>query len=420
MAERRNLALCPWVETVLREQLQRGERKRVTGSTAAVQKTNLKPTSSIYWRQDFDERMRGHMQIGDAIRRGAVVAGWGDQGGEDRPLEWVRVLDVDALASLLGVSTNVDQLGEAMEGLAPWLRRCSQLEEVLQAWAALRRPRALGPDSWHSWRDALRVLDALATKPGEDQVIRVLSGHLFSDTKRIERLLPQLDVLSGEGLASRPRGKWEVLRTLGLVKQPLPLMVAGTGSILMQEGPDCTIVQPYVGVAPKNVRGLAATPAWVLTIENLTTFHLAAEVMTGRADGMVVFTGGMPSPAWVAGFRQLTADLPPSTVFYHWGDIDVGGFRIAARLQEVAVPTGVLLQPWLMNATTQGCGKKVSDSVRDAMRAAAMRAGWSMLLEMPALTLEQERVAVKLPGKSQPDEEGLSGDGYHKQARNVT
>ena len=420
MAERRNLALCPWVETVLREQLQRGERKRVTGSTAAVQKTNLKPTSSIYWRQDFDERMRGHMQIGDAIRRGAVVAGWGDQGGEDRPLEWVRVLDVDALASLLGVSTNVDQLGEAMEGLAPWLRRCSQLEEVLQAWAALRRPRALGPDSWHSWRDALRVLDALATKPGEDQVIRVLSGHLFSDTKRIERLLPQLDVLSGEGLASRPRGKWEVLRTLGLVKQPLPLMVAGTGSILMQEGPDCTIVQPYVGVAPKNVRGLAATPAWVLTIENLTTFHLAAEVMTGRADGMVVFTGGMPSPAWVAGFRQLTADLPPSTVFYHWGDIDVGGFRIAARLQEVAVPTGVLLQPWLMNATTQGCGKKVSDSVRDAMRAAAMRAGWSMLLEIPALTLEQERVAVKLPGKSQPDEEGLSGDGYHKQARNVT
>lgn len=415
MSESRHLALCPWVDAVLREQLQRGERKRVTGSTAAVQKTNLKPTSSIYWRQDFDERMRGHGQIRDAVRRGAVAAGWGDQGGEDRPLEWVRVLDVNALAGLLGVSTNVDQLGAAMEGLAPWLERYPRLAEVLQAWAALRRPRTLGPDSWRSWRDALQVLDALATKPGEDQVIRVLSGHLFSDTKRIEKLLPQLDVLSGEGLASRPRGKWEVLKTLGLVKQPLPLMVAGVGTILMHEGPNCTIVQPYVGLAPRSVRGLAATPAWVLTIENLTTFHLAAEGMKGRADGMVVFTGGMPSPAWVAGFRQLTVDLPPSTVFYHWGDIDVGGFRIAARLQEVAVPAGVSLQPWLMNATTQGSGKKVSDSVRDAMRAAATRTGWSMLQEMPALTLEQERVEVKLPGKSPSDEEGLSNDGRRKQ-----
>lgn len=397
MAEGRQLALCPWVEAVLREQLQRGERKRVTGSAAAPQKTNLKPTSSIYWRQDFDERMRGHEQIRDAVRRGAVVAGWGDQGGEDRPLEWIRVQDVDALASLLGITTNVDQLQAAKEGLASWRERHPRLEEVLQAWAALRRVRALGPDSWRSWRDALQVLDALAARPGEDQVIRVLSGHLFSDTKRIEQLLPQLDALSGEGLASRPRSKWEVLKTLGLVKQPLPLMVAGAGTILMQEGPDCAIVRPYVGVAPRSVRGLAATPAWVLTIENLTTFHLAADALQGRQDGLVVFTGGMPSPAWVSGFRSLTDELSPGTAFYHWGDIDLGGFRIAARLQQFAMPTGTSLQPWLMDATVHDGGTHASDSVRDAMRAAAIRAGWSELREMPALTLEQERVGVTFP-----------------------
>ncbi|MBB6600311.1 Wadjet anti-phage system protein JetD domain-containing protein [Luteimonas sp. MC1825] len=397
MAEGRRPVLCVWVEAVLREQLQRGERKRVTGSTAAPQKSNLTATNSIYWRQGFDERMRGHEQIQSAVRRGAVLAGWGDQGGEDRPLEWVRVRDVDVLADLLGVSTNVDQLQAATEGLTSWLERYPPLSDVLHAWAALRRARALGPDSWRSWRDALHVLDALATKPGEDQVIRVLSGHLFSDTKRIEKLLPQLDVLSGEGLASRPRGKWEVLKTLGLVKQPLPLMVAGVGTILMQDGPDCTIVRPYVGVAPRNVCGLAATPAWVLTIENLTTFHLVAEAMTGRTDGLAVFTGGMPSPAWVAGFRRLTEKLSQSATFYHWGDIDVGGFRIAARLREVAVPADVLLQPWLMDATTQGGGKVASDSTRDAMTAAALRAGWTMLQEMPALTLEQEQIDVKLP-----------------------
>lgn len=397
MVESRRVALCPWVEAVLREQLRRGERKRVSGSTAVPQKTNLKPTSSIYWRQDFDQRMRGHEQIRDAVQRGAIEVKWGDQGGEDRPLEWVRVRDVDALANLLGVTTNVDQLQVAKEGLASWLERYPRMDDVLQAWTALRRVRAMGPDSWRSWWDALQVLDALAARPGEDQVIRVLSGHLFSDTKRIENLLPQLDVLSGDGLASRPRGKWEVLKTLGLVKQPLPLMVAGDGKILMDEGPDCTIVQPYVGVAPQNVRGLLAKPAWVLTIENLTTFHLAANALKNREDGLVVFTSGMPSPAWIAGFRRLTADLPSATEFYHWGDIDVGGFRIAARLQQFAMAEGVSLRPWLMDQTSLGRGKVVSDSTRDAMRGAAIRAGWIAFDKLPALTLEQERVEVTLP-----------------------
>lgn len=397
MAEGRRLILCPWVETVLREQLHRGERKRVTGSTAAPQKTNLKPTNSVYWRNEFDERMRGHGQIREAIKRGAVVAGWSDQGAEDRPLEWVRVSNVDALAIILGVDTNMDQLQAAQEGLAPWLDRYSRLGELLDAWAALRRVRAFGPDSWRSWRDALQVLDALAAKHGEDQVIRVLSGHLFSDTKRIEQLLPQLDVLSGDGLASRPRGKWEVLKTLGLVKQPLPMMVAGVGNIVMHEGPDCTMVFPYVGVAPQAVGGMMSAPAWVLTIENLTTFHLAAEALKGREDGLVVFTGGMPSPAWVAGFRRLTGDLPASTVFYHWGDIDLGGFRIAARLNEVALPGDSSLQPWLMDLTMRGQGEEVSETTGNAMRLSAVRIGWLDLQDLPNRTLEQERVALKLP-----------------------
>lgn len=397
MADGRRPVMCVWVEAVLHEQLQRGERKRVTGSTAAPQKSNLTHTNSIYWRQTFDERMRGHGQIRDAVRRGAIDAGWGDQGGEDRPLEWVRVRDVDALASELDVATNADQLRIAIAGLAPWLERYPRVSEVIQSWTALRRVRALGPDSWRSWRDGLQVLDALAARPGEDQVIRVVSGHLFSDTKRIEQLLPQLDVLSGEGLASRPRGKWEVLKTLGLVKQPLPMMVAGAGTIVMKDGPDCTIVRPYVGVAPKSVRELTNAPAWVLTIENLTTFHLAAEALKGRDDGLIVFTGGMPSPAWIAGFRRMTGALPEPTVFYHWGDIDLGGFRIAAQLQHLALPEGVSLRPWQMDLTMHGQGNEVSPATGDAMRSAANRAGWSELQDVPNRTLEQERVAVVLP-----------------------
>ena len=157
------------------------------------------------------------------------------------------------------------------------------------------------------------------------------------------------------------------------------------------------MVRPYVGVAPQSVRGLIAKPAWVLTIENLTTFQLAAEALKGRDDGVVVFTGGMPSPAWVAGFRRLTGDLPASTVFYHWGDIDVGGFRIAARLNEVALPVDCSLQPWLMDLTMRGQGEEVSETTGNAMRTSAVRVGWLALQALPNRTLEQERIALKLP-----------------------
>jgi hypothetical protein len=63
-----------------------------------------------------------------------------------------------------------------------------------------------------------------------------------------------------------------------------------------------------------------------------------------------------------------------------------------------------------MDATTHVGGKEVSDSIRDAMRSAAIRAGWSMLQEMPALTLEQEQVEVKLPDTEKKQGKSPNGE----------
>lgn len=392
-----NVAASDWVTMLLKEQLQRGERKRVTGAASRPPKTNLSGTNSIYWQQPYSERLRGHERIRAAVRAGAIEAGWSDQGGEDRPLEWIRVRDVDALASVLGVSTNHDQLEKAEQGLAGFIVQFPRVREVLLAWAELRRVRALGPESYASWRDALLLLEWLRSRSSKDQLLRVVSGNLFGDTKRIEQLLPQLDVLTGEGVSTRPRGKWEILQSLGLVKQPMPFLVAGSGTVLMQSGPACAIARPFVGLAPTSIEGFAGTPCWILTIENLTTFHQAAEALEGRADGLVVYTGGMPSPSWIEAFQRLSGALPPETVFYHWGDIDLGGFRIAAHLQETAIPKGMALRPWLMDETRSGHGVEVNTSTHEAMLIAARRAGWHELDDLPALSLEQERVSVRLP-----------------------
>ena len=56
----------------------------------------------------------------------------------------------------------------------------------------------------------------------------------------------------------------------------------------------------------------------------------------------------MPSPAWRALYSRLLAGLPPDIPVYHWGDIDEGGFRIAALISRCAAASGHTLRPWKM------------------------------------------------------------------------
>lgn len=65
-------------------------------------------------------------------------------------------------------------------------------------------------------------------------------------------------------------------------------------------------------------------------MENLTTFHELA----GRRpeEAILVYTGGMPSPSWKRAYGLFLNALPQHATLHHWGDIDVGGFRIASHI----------------------------------------------------------------------------------------
>lgn len=89
----------------------------------------------------------------------------------------------------------------------------------------------------------------------------------------------------------------------------------------------------------------------MLTIENLTPFHLAAQ-LEGVGRAIRDYTGGMPSPAWARTYRSILASLPVAVPTYHWGDVDVGGFRIAAQIRRHIEFDRTYL-PWLMNIDQQ-------------------------------------------------------------------
>jgi hypothetical protein len=388
------------VEDTLNQLLQRGERAGRSGSDRAIQE-RFDSADSDYWRLPLSERDRAHERFLAAQQAGAVELKWSRQGGEDRPLEIVRLCDLDKLAAFLGKHTVAQSIQQAEAILARWRGRSERVGQILERWRSGKAVRGLSPSSAADFADALRVVDAAEMAADDDQVVRVLSAQLFGDSKRIEHLVRHLDVFTAESLVAPARHWDEVFSPLGLVKEPQPFLMAGAGVLHLSGAEECPVAQPFVGVASKAITGYRGAPAWILTIENLTTFHMATSALKGRSDGLVIYTGGMPSPAWARAYRSILRSLPADVPAYHWGDVDVGGFRIAAHIRRHVEAERDFL-PWLMMDIAGHSGSREADSfASNEMSRLAKQAGWNDLGDQIFGSLiEQESLVVTLPSSA--------------------
>ena len=164
------------------------------------------------------------------------------------------------------------------------------------------------------------------------------------------------------------------------------------------------ITAPYIGLAPQSIRqiDLAEGASYVMSVENLTTFHEIALGKSGKPRGLVVYTAGMPSPAlrrvYGACLEKALADGRRARL--HWGDIDLGGFRIAACLaREHASP----LHLWAMDPVAHpGAPARktlTGDELSEITRIAA-RYGWEKIAENVCndkRAIEQEAMQLALP-----------------------
>ncbi len=361
-------------DDVLVDLLRRGERARLRGSTRAPQTAFLDPDSA-YWRQGYDQRQHCHLRLAAAERSGAVRLTWSRQGGEDRPLERVRLLDVDKLADFIGAATVSASVRDravhagalarhrATSGrIAPSLERIEDTARARsrQRWR-LRPCTACAGSAAARRRGPDRPRPQPPAVPGQQADRSIVAPHRSAHTA--SRWMPP---------ARQPA---EVFAALGLVKEPQPLLVAGTGTLVLQPHQRCPIVWPFVGVSNRHVAGYAGSPAWVLSIENLTTFHLASQ-HPDAAVGPDPLHWRHALPELVPCLRPLLEAVPATTAVYHWGDIDQGGFRIAARIGNICV----LKQG--LSSLADGChaARRSSLSRHDRRRArqhgAIRAAGW--------------------------------------------
>lgn len=222
------------------------------------------------------------------------------------------------------------------------------ITEVLHAWRAGRKVRGHGPEAGADLADATRAVETLLADARSERILRKASIALFGDSKRLEALTAWLDLLVAGELAPSGLEDEQVWSALGLRREPQPLLLAGQGAVQLDDGSRHVLPRRWLGFPMDAVRGISTEVHALLSIENLASFHEAA-ALRDDAPVLLLYTGGMPSPTWRAAYARLLAGLPTDAALYHWGDIDRGGFRIAAKLAETAAAASRCLQPWLMS-----------------------------------------------------------------------
>jgi hypothetical protein len=385
--------------------LERGETRVSRGQPETLATLALTSASfpAYVALRTLDEQNDFDAMIVLAQRQGAISTTRTREGGEGGGFKQLRLANLCKLAEFLDLSPRQAQVDIAASALAAFLPRFPVLDAVIQAWRQGKSVRGKSSRQHDELLDALRLMDARRDDERHESILRRESVRLFGDSKRIEQLTPWLDVLTAGELAASGLHQDEIWSQLGLRREPQPLLLSGGGSARVS-GEDIPFCRPFIGLPIEAIESFHTLPVFVLTIENLTTFHDTAQRFPTNP-GLIVYTGGMPSPTWRGVYIRLLLSLLPNVPIYHWGDIDEGGFRIAAKLVEEAARIDRVVQPWLMaqdniSSECRAHGSIPSADVLRAMMYWSARAGWdeiSAALSLDPLRIEQEAIEPLLP-----------------------
>ena len=134
----------------------------------------------------------------------------------------------------------------------------------------------------------------------------------------------------------------------------------------------------------------------MLFIENRTNYEVYIQKEINPAE-LVVYHGGFHGITKQQFFKLIVSALPESVPVEHWGDIDLGGFKI---FQQVRQNIALQLKPWRMDRQAllehQDCATTFSSTYRKELEKALADPAFSdfadvlkTMLEL-GLRLEQE------------------------------
>ena len=236
----------------------------------------------------------------------------------------------------------------------------SYYDELMRKLAAYESlPPPLRPGKNDELLDLLRGFNALFVPRDEETAKRTLSVQLYGDSKRwqqLEKGILQLlrNYYRTIGDADAEADDATLLGEWGIVNNPGHIHLAGPLVLGTSRGQiDLSLFEPDLGLPTRMVKELVVVdcPAKaVVTVENLTSFY--QYVLEGPPGQLAIYLGGFAGTACrlflqkLYRFFQEREDMVP---FYHWGDLDLGGFKIWCDLRK---KTSIPIRPYLMDKKT--------------------------------------------------------------------
>lgn len=248
---------------------------------------------------------------------------------------------------------SVRELCVAQNGDPDWLKEF--LDYVTEFIDTRHRIPAIMPHDQEEQQNLLTVLRAIAQLDGEEVLERVLSKRHLKDSKYFEIHLraKTASILSQFKLKTRDLSTDQILQEAGLFRSSDELLFTGPIAIEVNNSTiDFTPLKYGAAIGARTVKELTIKDLnadTVITIENKASYREYCSQMNHKT--LAIYLAGFPGPMKKLFLRRLyeyAHKNSPEIRFLHWGDIDLGGFRIYRSLRDV-VPT---LKPHLMDVET--------------------------------------------------------------------
>lgn len=153
-----------------------------------------------------------------------------------------------------------------------------------------------------------------------DHVIyeRNASNYIYNDSKRLNTL---------KKLITSIYDNENIFEEKGIINTTPYLYVKGEGSIIInRQEINLSMLNTSIAIPIDNIDIISFSNInKIVTIENLTTFY------NYKGDGLIVYLGGFPTKSQIELLKKLKLFC---NKFYHFGDIDYGGFMILNYLIE--------------------------------------------------------------------------------------
>ena len=194
-----------------------------------------------------------------------------------------------------------------------------------------------------------------------EQFIREFSVRLYKDSKAFGQIQGKVESILYD-YGDFPE-KDEILGNLNLMRTPTYVNFKGSGKVsLSGQEIDLSRLDSDIAISSSMLDKIESVQVFkgkVITVENLTSFHRFME------EGyFVLYLGGFHNRVR-RDFISMLHDQNSEAIFYHFGDIDAGGFLILEHLRRT---TGIDIIPYNMDLDTlkkyEKMGKPLTENDR--------------------------------------------------------